>query len=215
MISIQTQNIRSILCIGAHADDIEIGCGGTLLKLLSKNNQIQVNWIVLSAESERLEEARQCSERFLQDAANKNVVVKNFRDSFFPYYGLEIKEFFNQFKRECNPDLIFTHQREDMHQDHRVVNELTWNTFRNHLIFEYEIPKFEGDLGHPNMFVQLDESICKQKVEFIWNAFRTQRSKNWFTEDTFWAMLRLRGVESNSFSKYAEGFYCPKVIIEL
>lgn len=213
MIALNTENIRSILCIGAHADDIEIGCGGTLLKIFAENSSIDVHWLVLSGLEQRIDEAFKSSEEFLQNISNKTVSIKNFRDSFFPYCGLEIKEFFNQFKRECNPDLIFTHQREDMHQDHRLVSELTWNTFRNHLIFEYEIPKYEGDLGHPNVFVRLDESICKRKIEVIYNTFQTQRSKNWFTEDTFWSLLRIRGVESNSIDKYAEAFYCRKLVI--
>lgn len=213
MISLQTHKIGSILCVGAHADDIEIGCGGTLLKILSENPSIDVHWIVLSAQGQRIEEALDASNQFLQNITNKNIVIKNFRDSFFPYIGLEIKEFFNQFRHECNPDLIFTHRREDLHQDHRLVSELTWNTFRNHQIFEYEIPKYEGDLGHPNLFVPLNEMICQRKIEIINNAFQTQKTKNWFTDDTFWAMLRMRGLESRSFSKYAEAFHCRKVIL--
>ena len=167
MIKVQFDEIRTILCLGSHADDIEIGCGGTILKLLAQNKNIDVHWVVLSGSNTRAEEARRGAEKFLADAGESRVVVKGFRDSFFPYCGEEIKEFFFELQREVSPDIILTHRREDMHQDHRLVSELTWNTFRDHLILEYEIPKYEGDLGSPNVFVPLAETTCERKVETI------------------------------------------------
>jgi LmbE family N-acetylglucosaminyl deacetylase len=213
MLKINFDEIKSILCVGAHADDIEIGCGGTILKLLAENNSIEVHWIVLSATDERAEEAVRSAESFLREAQDRHILVKNFRDTFFPYCGTEIKEFFNDFSREISPDLIFTHWLEDRHQDHRFVSELTWNTFRDHLVLEYEIPKYEGDLGKPNIFLPLSESICQRKVETTVRAFRSQQSKKWFTPDAFWSLLRIRGIESNSPSKFAEALHCRKLIL--
>jgi LmbE family N-acetylglucosaminyl deacetylase len=211
MIGLQLKKVRTILCLGSHSDDIEIGCGGTILKLLAENNSVDVFWIVFSATEARADEANRSAELFLEKASNKNIIVKKFRETFFPYCATEIKEFFKKLQSEISPDLIFTHRREDLHQDHRLVSELTWNTFRDHLIMEYEIPKYEGDLGQPNIFVKLSRQTCEQKVATIFNTFLTQRTKKWFSEDTFWALLRLRGVESNS--EFAEGLYCRKMIM--
>ena len=211
MVELQLKKVRTILCLGSHSDDIEIGCGGTILKLLAENNSVNVFWIVFSATEERAGEANRSAELFLEKASNKTIIVKNFRETFFPYCATEIKEFFKKLQSEISPDLIFTHRREDLHQDHRLVSELTWNTFRDHLIMEYEIPKYEGDLGQPNIFVKLSRQTCEQKVATISNTFLTQRTKKWFSEDTFWALLRLRGVESNS--EFAEGLYCRKMIM--
>lgn len=213
MINMRLNKVQTILCIGSHADDIEIGCGGTILKILAENNSIDVLWVVLSANKERADEAVRSAEWFLREAHDKKIIVKNFLDTFFPYCGTEIKEYFHELSHKFSPDLVFTHRREDMHQDHRLVAELTWNTFRDHLILEYEIPKYEGDLGNPNVFVQLSESICRRKVDTIVNLFQSQKSKKWFSEDIFWALLRIRGLESNSPSKLAEALYCRKMVL--
>jgi LmbE family N-acetylglucosaminyl deacetylase len=201
-----------ILCLGAHCDDLEIGCGGTILKLLRDNGNIHIRWIVFSAENTRADEAKESAEKFLVGATQTNIELEKFRDGFFPYHGGEIKEFFEELKGRFNPDLIFTHYRHDLHQDHRLINELTWNTFRDHLILEYEIPKYDGDFGNPNVFVHLDEDTCRKKISCIIESFRSQGTRTWFTEDLFLSMLRLRGLESNSPYKYAEGFYCRKII---
>jgi LmbE family N-acetylglucosaminyl deacetylase len=211
-LKIKSGSSPRILCLGAHSDDIEIGCGGTILKLIRTYPHASIHWITLSANSQRAEEARASAEAFLCRAETKEVAVESFLDGFFPYIGAEIKVYFEQLK-DINPDLIFTHYRNDLHQDHRIVSELTWNTFRNHFILEYEIPKYDGGLGSPNLFVHLDEEICQEKVKYILESFITQRGKQWFTEDTFLSLLRLRGVESNSPDKYAEAFYCRKMTL--
>ena len=202
-----------LLCLGAHSDDIEIGCGGTILKLLANNSHMSVEWVVFSAEGPRRLEAQASASRFLQGAQHKIVSIKRFRGSFFPYCGEKIKRCFEQLKHSRNPDLILTHYRYDLHQDHRVVCDLTWNTFRNHLILEYEIPKFDGDMGTPNVFVPLDKKLCRLKVRHLLESFQTQRSKHWFTEDTFLSLLRLRGIESGPQTTYAEAFHCRKLVL--
>ena len=202
-----------ILCLGAHSDDIEIGCGGTILKLLEDNSNIDVTWIVFSADNLRAEEAKTSAEKFLANAGKKEIVIKNFKDGYFPLIGSEIKEFFEKLKTNFAPDLIFSHYRHDLHQDHRLINELTWNTFRDHLILEYEIIKYDGDIGNPNLFFQLDEATCQRKIRCILESFKSQTLKAWFTEDTFLSMLRLRGLESNSPHRYAEGFFCRKAVL--
>jgi LmbE family N-acetylglucosaminyl deacetylase len=201
-----------VLAIGAHSDDIEIGCGGTVLRLVEDGLAASVGWVVLSAAGERAEEARASAASFLKQAPEHEVVVRGFRDGFLPYEGYQVKEFFEELKR-FDPDLVLTHRRADVHQDHRLVGELTWNTFRNHLVLEYEIPKYEGDLGQPNLFVTLDRSRCERKIELLMEGFRSQRDRRWFTEDSFWSLLRLRGLESNSPSTYAEAFHARKLLI--
>jgi LmbE family N-acetylglucosaminyl deacetylase len=201
-----------ILCLGSHSDDIEIGCGGTILRLLSGQQEIEVAWVVFGSSNKRDQEARDSADRFLVQAKKKNVLVKNFRDGFFPFEGAQIKDYFEELKT-VSPDLIFTHNRKDAHQDHRLIAELTWNTFRNHLILEYEIPKYDGDMGQPNLFVPLDQEICEKKVRYIVEAFETQRSKQWFGKDTFLALMRLRGMECVAPSGYAEAFYCRKLVL--
>ena len=201
-----------ILCLGSHSDDIEIGCGGTILRLLSGLQEIDVTWVVFGSSNKRDQEARDSATHFLAQAKNKNIVVKNFRDGFFPFEGAQIKEHFEELK-PVSPDLIFTHNRKDAHQDHRLIAELTWNTFRNHLILGYEIPKYDGDMGQPNLFVPLDPEIYEKKVQYIVEAFETQRSKQWFGKDTFLALMRLRGMECVAPSGYAEAFYCRKLVI--
>lgn len=212
MLSLSLDHVQTVLCLGAHADDIEIGCGGALLDLLDRQpGKIDVHWVVLSGDDVRREEARRAAEAFLAQAGARTVVTQTFRDSYFPFVGGEIKQFIAELRDQVSPDLIFTHRREDLHQDHRLVAELTWCAFRDHLILEYEIPKYEGDLGRPNLFVPLDEAVCRGKIELLLEAFPTQRSRPWFTADTFWALLRLRGLECNSPSRYAEGFTCAKM----
>jgi LmbE family N-acetylglucosaminyl deacetylase len=207
------QGPTRVLLLGAHSDDIELGCGGTVLTLLERGHELDVCWVVLAASPQRRLEAENGAALFLRGAAEKRVIVKDFKESFFPYVAEEIKTWFEELKRSVDPDLVFTHYRDDLHQDHRVVSELTWNTFRDHTILEYEIVKYDGGLGSPNAFVHLTEEICARKIKFLMNAFESQRSHQWFSEDTFRAILRLRGVESNSATKYAEGFYCRKIVL--
>ena len=199
-----------VLALGSHADDIEIGCGATLLRLAGLR-ELHVHWVVLSASEERGAEARASAETFLAGAAGSRVGVEGFRDAFFRYGG-EVKEYFEALKREVTPDLILTHHGADLHQDHRLVAELTWNTFRDHLILEYEIPKYDGDLGTPNVFVHLDEETAHRKVALLLESFPSQRSKPWFSEDLFLALMRLRGMEAASRSGFAEAFYGRKLV---
>jgi LmbE family N-acetylglucosaminyl deacetylase len=201
-----------ILCLGAHCDDIEIGCGGTLLRLLQELQNVVVDWVVFSGSRNRAQEARNSASGFLKKAKHKEIVIKQFQDGFFPYQGARIKKYFETLK-SLSPDLIFTHYREDLHQDHRLLCELTWNTFRDHLILEYEIPKYDGDLGSPNCFVELDESTCGQKIKLIVDSFKSQRQKHWFSEQTFRSLLTLRGMESRSRAKYAEAFYGRRLLL--
>lgn len=202
----------TLLCLGAHSDDIEIGCGGSLLRLLSEHENIAVHWVVFGSSGIRDSEALDSANKFL-GGCDKNIVIKGFKDGFFPYLGQDIKLFFEQLKQEICPDVIFTHYRHDLHQDHRLVSELTWNTFRDHLILEYEIMKYDGDLGNPNFFVQLDKAVCQKKISYILDSFKSQANHSWFCSDAFFALLRLRGVECNAPEKYAEGFYCRKLAI--
>ncbi|PYN38765.1 MAG: PIG-L domain-containing protein [Candidatus Rokuibacteriota bacterium] len=202
-----------VLCVGAHSDDIEIGCGGTILRLLSECDDAEVHWVVLGSNGERDGEAVASAERFLAGARKKEILVEHFKNSFFPYLGAEIKEFFEKLKMKIAPDIVFTHYRHDLHQDHRLVSELTWNTYRSHLILEYEILKYDGDLGVPNLFVHLDEAVCQRKIQTLMECFGTQRDKDWFTPDAFLALLRIRGIESRAPGKYAEAFYCRKVVV--
>ena len=202
-----------ILCLGAHSDDIEIGCGGTIIKLLNELPESSFYWVVFSGDAERAREAKQSANIFLEKVQSKTIEVKDYKESYFPYIGSNIKDFFETLKKRFSPDLIFTHYMNDAHQDHRLISDLTWNTFRNHLILEYEIPKYDGDLGTPNCYVHLDENIVRKKLESICRIFNSQKNKQWFTEDTFEAMLRIRGVESNSPTKYAEAFHCRKFIL--
>jgi LmbE family N-acetylglucosaminyl deacetylase len=196
-----------VLAIGSHADDIEIGCGGTLLRLAQTVEQLELQWVVLSADGERADEARASAAAF-----GAEVQIQGFRDAFFRYGG-EVKEFFEELKGRFEPELVLTHHDADRHQDHRFVAELTWNTFRDHLILEYEIPKYDGDLGAPNVFFHLDEEIARRKVELLLSSFPSQRDKRWFTEDLFLGLMRLRGMESNSSSGLAEGFYARKLAL--
>ena len=201
----------SVLCLGAHPDDIEIGCGGTLLRLARELPQLSFCWVVLCASGPRREEAAKAAELFTC-GCRKQVFLEEFRDGFLPYQGAEVKECFEQLKGSVNPDLIFTQWSGDAHQDHRLLSELTWNTFRNHLILEYEIPKYDGDLGRPNVFVPLETALYQQKIDHLFAAFESQRVKPWFDRDTFLGLMRIRGMESNSSSGYAEAFHARKLV---
>jgi LmbE family N-acetylglucosaminyl deacetylase len=207
------KGLACLLAIGAHADDIEIGCGGTFLRLAETYPKAHVLWIVLSGDERRAEEARSSAEAFLSGFNSWELRVERFRDGFLPYGAPDVKEYFEHLKGQVSPDLIFTHQRADLHQDHRLVSELTWNTFRDQLIFEYEIPKYDGDFGSPNTFVHLSTSIAARKIKLILSHFGSQLDRHWFTEDLFQAALRLRGMESNSPTHRAEAFYCRKMVI--
>jgi LmbE family N-acetylglucosaminyl deacetylase len=203
-----------ILCLGAHCDDIEIGCGGTLLRILENNRNSEVHWVVLSSDLQRGKEARSSANIFLNNARRKRIDVNKFRNGYFPYIGTEIKDYFEDIKENISPDVIFTHYRDDLHQDHRIVSELTWNTFRNHLILEYEIPKYDGDFGVPNCFIPLESSVCKNKIKNILAYYTTQSEKHWFKEDLFLSIMRMRGMECASSTNYAEAFYCRKIVLE-
>ncbi len=202
----------SLLCLGAHCDDIEIGCGGTLLHLKAAFPRLKFHWVVFSASGLRGREAAKAADLFTA-GCEKEILLKEFRDGFLPYRGGEVKELFEEVKSQVKPDLIFTHWQGDAHQDHRLISELTWNTFRNHLILEYEIPKYDGDMGRPNLFVPLEAPLYENKVDYLFEAFESQRSKRWFDRETFLGLMRLRGMESNSPSGYAEGFHARKVVI--
>jgi len=210
-ISKKDQAPLKVLFLGAHSDDIEIGCGGTVLRLIRENPKIEMTWVVFSALGERGEEAHKSAQEFLKDVRNKQILVHEFKDGYFPHRGAEIKDIFEQLKHDLASDIIFTHYRHDLHQDHRVVNELTWNTWRDHFILEYEIPKYDGDLGSPNFFVHLDKELCDRKTDALMRYFQTQGNKHWFTPETFQAILRIRGVECKSTGGYAEAFYSRKV----
>ncbi len=204
-----------VLCLGAHCDDIEIGCGGTILRLVQEYGKLEVRWVVFASNPERIREAERCAGLFLKDAGQDSLRTpefRDFKDGYFPYVGAAIKDEFEQMKGFA-PDLIFTHCRHDLHQDHRLISELTWNTFRDHQIWEYEIPKYDADLGSPNLYVHLDDSICRRKVDYVLSSYASQSKKHWFTEDVLTAILRLRGMESASPWRYAEGFYCRKLAL--
>jgi LmbE family N-acetylglucosaminyl deacetylase len=204
---------KKVLCLGAHSDDIEIGCGGTILHLIESSDNLEFYWLVLSSNVERAKEAQRSASAFLRRVRKKTIVVKSFRDGFLPYIGAPVKECFEEVKQSFAPDVIFTHFRNDLHQDHRMVCELTWNTFRNHFILEYEIPKYDADLRSPNFFVPLSKSISRKKVKWLMRYFGTQRNKQWFSEDLFYGLLRLRGIEAPSPTRFAEAFHCRKVLL--
>ena len=202
-----------VLAIGAHPDDIEIGCAGTLLKLIEQEAISEVRWVVLSGGGERAEEARRSAEELLDGVPTSDVVVRDFPDGFFPYEGQRIKDYFEELKADFSPDVVFTHQRADLHQDHRLSCELTWNTFRDHLILEYEVPKYDGDMSAPNAFVPIEERLQRRKIDHLMSHFGSQLSQRWFKEELFSSLLRLRGMECNSPTSYAEAFFCRKAVL--
>jgi LmbE family N-acetylglucosaminyl deacetylase len=203
----------SVLCLGAHSDDIEIGVGGTLLTLIANGVRLEVHWCVFSGGSQRDSEARASAADFLAGAAQVQLDVLSFRDGFFPEQGEHIKLWFEDLKRHYNPDVIFTHRRDDAHQDHREVSQLTWNTFRDHCILEYEIPKWDGDIGQPNLFVPVVANILEHKIELLITHFGTQRSKHWFDAETFRGLARIRGMECRAPERYAEAFFARKLVL--
>jgi LmbE family N-acetylglucosaminyl deacetylase len=202
-----------ILCLGAHSDDIEIGCGGTILRLGQQYPRCAFHWVVFSAVGLRSGEAQHAAALFTRSPMIQGPMLKTFQDGFMPFVGAEIKTVFEDLKLAVSPDLIFTHNRMDAHQDHRLLAELTWNTFRDHLILEYEIPKYDGDMGQPNLFVPLEAEVCQKKVDYIMEAFPSQHAKRWFRAETFLSVMRLRGMECNAPSGYAEAFYCRKLVL--
>ena len=204
---------RRVLCLGAHCDDIEIGCGGTILRLIKEGPDCQIYWKVFSSNAVRKKEALRSAGFFLNQANLGQVVISTYRDSYFPVQYKSIKKEFEKLKDKFAPDLILTHYRHDLHQDHKMISELTWNTFRRHLILEYEIPKYDGDLGKPNLFVALDRGTCEKKAAYICQCFTSQRNKQWFSADTFLGLHRLRGIEANARGGFAEGFHCRKLVL--
>lgn len=211
MLPLTLAGVENVLCLGAHSDDIEIGCGGTLLRLLAARPDVVVHWVVFGAAGERAEEARRSAEGWLAGARVGQVAVHGFRDSYFPAHYGPVKEAMEALRASVRPDVIFTHHGDDLHQDHRVVAELTACAFRDHLILEYEIPKYDGDLSRPNLYVPLTEEVCQGKIDRLMGCFASQRSKDWFTPETFWGLLRMRGVECRA--PYAEAFHARKVTV--
>jgi LmbE family N-acetylglucosaminyl deacetylase len=202
-----------ILCLGCHSDDIEIGCGGTILRLGAEYPGCSFQWVVFSAIGAREVEARRAAAQFVEAARMEAPILHQFPDGFMPFVGGDVKAVFEELKRAVSPDLIFTHSRRDAHQDHRMVAELTWNTFRDHMILEYEVPKYDGDLGQPAVFVPLSAELCQRKVDLIIDIFRSQHGKRWFERETFVSLMRLRGMECNAPSGYAEAFYGRKLVL--
>lgn len=201
----------SVLCLGAHSDDIEIGAGGTILHWIDSGVRLEVHWCVLSAQGERAVEAEASAAAFLAGATRIQIELASFRDTFFPYQGDELKEWFTELRSRVDPDVIFTHRKDDAHQDHREVCQLTWNAFRDHLILEYEIPKWDGDLGQPNGYVPLETKVLERKIELLITHFGSQRSKDWFDAETFHGLARLRGIECRALEGYAEAFILRKI----
>lgn len=199
-----------VLCLGAHCDDIDIGCGATLLSLLAGPRSAHVTWVVFSADAVRGRELRASAKRFLRGAVSSSVITHEFRDSYFPAQYEKVKGAFEPLKNLEVPDVVFTHRRDDLHQDHRLVSELTWNAFRNHLVLEYEVPKYDGDLTTPNAYVCVDEALVERKIQILMSCYRSQTKKAWFTPETFQAIMRLRGVEAGSGTGWAEGFHAKK-----
>lgn len=204
-------SLGTVLCLGAHCDDIEIGCAGLLLTLSERYPDLRFEWVIFTGEGQRDRESRLAAERLL--GARCRVDIQQFRGSYLPFHGEQVKDYFEMIAGRVKPDLILTHRLEDRHQDHRMLAELTWNTFRNHTILEYEIPKYEGDLGHPNVYVPLSAELVTRKADMLMECFPSQHSRTWFTRDLFLAQLRLRGIECNAFSGYAEAFYARKLTL--
>jgi LmbE family N-acetylglucosaminyl deacetylase len=212
-LNLHLEDLKTVLCLGAHADDIEIGCAGLLLRLLERNPDVTVHCVVLSAPGDRKAEAEQSAQTLLERARKTDIRIGDFEETLFPYLGADIKKYLASLAAQISPDLVLTHWCQDRHQDHRTVGELTWTSFRDHLVLEYEIPKWDGDMGQPNTFMPLDKSLCSLKVEHLMKAFPSQARRDWFSPEVFWALLRLRGMEARSPSGYAEGFYCRKIVL--
>ena len=213
MLTIPADKCKSILCIGAHADDIEIGCGGTILHLSQRFPAAEIRWLVFSANETRRAEARTSFQTWLADSPNSSLELFKFRDGYMPSQWAEIKDVFQVEARNFNPDLVFTHHLHDRHQDHRLIAELTWNAFRSNLVLEYEIPKYEGDLGKPNLFVPLSRDIATRKMRLLSEVFPSQQKKFWYDNSTFESLLRIRGIECRQ--EFAEAFHSSKTILDL
>lgn len=208
------QTPLNVLCLGAHCDDIEIGCGGTLLHILANRPDVNLTWVVFASTPSRRQETETGAALFSRGARSVDLKVHDFRDGFLPTEPVRLKEVFESLKTDvANPDLIFTHYRHDLHQDHRAVSDLTWNTFRNHLILEYEIPKWDGDMGQPNLFFPISRETGESKIRFLHEAYVTQSEKAWFSKDLFWSLMRIRGMESNAPDNIAEAFYSRKLVL--
>jgi LmbE family N-acetylglucosaminyl deacetylase len=199
-----------VLCLGAHSDDIEIGCGGTLLRWMQEFPQVDVTWCVLSAAGERAAEARRSAQALLRKAARREIVLGEFEDAAFPAALTQVKAFLQRLRAEHSADVVLTHTLGDRHQDHRLIAELTWQVWRDHLILEYEIPKYEGDLGQPNFYVALPAALARRKVDHLLRFFGSQRAKGWFSPETFYGLMRIRGIETRS--DWAEGFHLRKAV---
>lgn len=199
-----------LLCLGAHCDDIEIGCGGTILRLQEEYRIDRLQWVVFTSNELRRAEALHSAQQFVDGLGDAHIEILNYRDAFLSFSALEVKEYFESLKKVMDPDVVFTHYRDDRHQDHRLISDLTWNTFRNHLILEYEIPKYDGDLGQPNAFMPLSEAQAAKKVDILLDSFASQRSKHWFDRETFLSLMRIRGLECAHDQRYAEAFYVRK-----
>ena len=215
ILDIPESSSANVLCLGAHCDDIEIGCGGTILTILQNRPSTTVDWVIFCTDEVRAKEAQNSAKALAADTDNIRLHLLNFCDGYLPYEAAAAKKAMKALSGDLHPDLVFTHYRKDAHQDHRTVSEITWNLFRDHLILEYEIPKFDGDLGTPNTYVSLDEIIVKRKIEVILENFPSQGEKHWFDEEAFRSILRLRGIESGRRNRYAEAFYCRKQVISL
>lgn len=202
-----------VLFIGAHCDDIEIGCGGTVMELLRRRRDAEVLWVVLSSNEERAREARRSASKMLAGLERKRVEIRDFRESYFPAQMAAIKDYFGEVRRMLDPDVVFAHYRDDLHQDHRVVGELVWNTFRNQPILEYEIPKYDGGMGAPAVFQELSARVAERKIRLLMQSFPSQASKAWFTPDTFRGIMRIRGIECNAAEGFAEAFYARKMCV--
>lgn len=203
-----------VLAMGAHADDVEIGCGGAILRLLAEHPGSEVRYVVFSASPVRADEARAAAAELTAAASRVTIDVHGFRDSFFPWdQPVRLKETMAELRKSFDPDVVFTHHRADVHQDHAIIAQLSWNAFRDHLILEYEIPKYEGDLGSPNVYVPLDDATAKKKVDVILRHYATQAGKGWFRAETFEAVMRLRGIECNAPAAWAEAFHGRKILL--
>jgi LmbE family N-acetylglucosaminyl deacetylase len=213
MLGLNFKKVRRVLFVGAHSDDIEIGCGGTILRLAEECPKAHVSWVVLGGGGVRRLEAENSAAAFLSKHRHRRISVRDFKVSYFPFQGEKLKEYIESLK-EFRPDLVFTHYRHDLHQDHRFVSELTWNCFRNQQILEYEIPKYDGDLGAPNFYVPIRRELLNAKCVLLRRHFRSQATKRWFTRDLFHAVARIRGMECNAPSRFAEAFYSRKLVLD-
>jgi len=207
------QNKLNLLVLGAHCDDIEIGCGGTLLKWTMEARIQKVIWVIFSSNQARKEEAQRSAEMYLREIPESEIIILDYQDAYLAFAAKEIKDKFEEIRHLMNPDIVFTHYRNDRHQDHRLLSDLAWNTFRNHLVLEYEIPKYDGDLATPNGYVAIPSDHVNRKVKLLLECYASQVSKHWFDEETFKSLMRIRGLECNSPSHYAEAFHLRKCLL--